>query len=394
MNLTKFPKLKSIMLAVGLLLGAVAAAQPMIPTAPSVAGSAWILIDANTGAVLTKSNADQQLPPASLTKMMTIYVVSEEIKAQRLSEQDEVLVSVNAWEKGGAKSGGSTMFLPPNTRVPVIDLMRGVIIQSGNDASIALAEHIAGAEETFGQLMNQHAIELGMTGTNFLNATGLPDVGHLTTARDLATLANAIITDHPEHYAMYAEKECLYNGITQPNRNRLLWRDTSVDGLKTGHTEEAGYCLVASAERDGMRLISVVLGASSDESRATESQKLLSWGFRFYETATVYSEGETVTEAKVWKGIEETANIGIGNDIEVTIPRGFEDELQADLEVQAYLEAPLAVGDEVGKISLYLDDELVAEETLVIVEAVEPAGFFARLWDALIYFVLGLLGKT
>ncbi len=371
-----------------------AVAQPMIPSAPSISGTAWILMDANTGKVLTESNADMQVPPASLTKMMTTYVASEEIGAGRLSEEDEIMISVNAWEKGGAKSGGSTMFLPPNSTATVIDILRGIIIQSGNDASIAIAEHIAGAEETFAQLMDQQAIELGMNSSNFVNATGLPDPGHLTTARDMAILANATIQKHPEHYAIYKEKEFEYNGITQPNRNLLLWRDTSVDGLKTGHTEEAGFCLVASAQRDDMRLISVVMGTSSEEARATETQKLLSWGFRFFETVSIYQAGDEISQEKVWKGMADTTSVGLADEVMVTIPRGFEDEIEARVEIQSYLEAPLAEGDEVGQIALYLDDELVAEEKLVVTAAVEPAGFFARLWDALIYFVLGLLGKV
>ena len=388
----KFPRV----LLFFLLLSPAAAllAQPIIPSPPDIAGSAWIMMDANTGKVLMEHNADERLPPASLTKMMTEYVASAEIAAGRLSEQDEVLVSVNAWEKGGAKSGGSTMFLPPNMPAKVIDLLRGIIIQSGNDASIALAEHIAGSEETFAQMMNQKAVELGMDSTQFANATGLPAPGHLTTARDLATLAQAIIRDHPTHYMLYAEKEFEYNGITQPNRNLLLWRDSSVDGLKTGHTEEAGYCLVASAEREGMRLITVVLGTASEAARATETQKMLAWGFRFYETADVYAAGDFIGEERVWKGVEDTVRIGFGDDVRLTIPRGASERVQADVEVLAYLEAPLAAGDEVGTIRLTLDGEPVAEQKLVVLDGVESAGFFARLWDSIVYFVLGLIGKV
>lgn len=295
--------MKHHLLAFALLIATTCAyAQPIIPSAPQIDAKAWILIDAATGTVLTEHNADEMLPPASLTKMMTAYIVSDEIEAGRLSESEEVLVSVNAWEKGGAKSGGSTMFLAPNSRVPVIDLMRGVIIQSGNDASIVLAEHLAGSEEGFADVMNQRAQQLGLTSTQFRNATGLPDEGHYTTARDLSTLAAAMIENHPEHYAIYAEKEYEYNGIKQPNRNQLLWRDSSVDGMKTGHTEEAGYCLVASAERSGMRLISVVMGTDSMNARTSESQKLLTWGFRSYMTYDAYSAEDVLTTADVWKG--------------------------------------------------------------------------------------------
>jgi D-alanyl-D-alanine carboxypeptidase (penicillin-binding protein 5/6) len=370
-----------------------ALAQPLIPAAPELAATAWLLMDSKTGRVLAEHNADEILPPASLTKMMTTYIVSEEIEAGRLNESDMVRVSVNAWETGGAKSGGSTMFLPPNEDASVIDLMRGVIIQSGNDAAIALAEHIAGDEQAFADIMNQQATILGMTNTHFVNSTGLPDEAHMTTARDLAKLAAAIIEDHPEHYDIYAEKEFEYNGITQPNRNQLLWRDSSIDGLKTGHTEAAGYCLVASGERNGMRLVSVVMGTRSEQSRATESQKLLSWGFRYYMTHRLYGADDQLSSERVWKGRTDSVDLGVAEEIYLTIPRGAEDLLEASMSIESTLEAPIAVGDQLGTLSISYEGEEILIRPLVAKTAVEQAGFFARFWDGLKLFMMKIFGQ-
>jgi len=369
-------------------------AQPLIPAAPELAASAWLLIDAKTGSVLAEHNADEQLPPASLTKMMTSYIVSEEIIAGRISEEDEAIVSENAWRKGGASSGGSTMFLPPNEPAKIMDLMRGVIIQSGNDASIALAEHVAGSEEVFADVMNQQAQRLGMRDTYYANATGLPDAGHVTTARDLATLAKATINDHPEHYEIYAEKFFEYNGIRQTNRNQLLWQDASIDGLKTGHTEEAGYCLVASGERNGMRLISVVLGARNEKARSTESQKLLSWGFRYYITHQLYSAGEVLETQRLWKANQDTVELGIAEDVFLTIPRGAEDLLDASMSVGSILEAPLSLGEQVGEIEVTYQGEPILNEPLVVTSEVERASLFSRLWDSILLFFMGLFGRV
>ena len=368
-------------------------AQPLIPAAPELAAEAWLLMDTKTGRVLAEHNADQLLPPASLTKMMTAYIVSEEIAAGRLSEQDLVRVSVDAWERGGTKSGGSTMFLPPNEDATVIDLLRGVIIQSGNDAAIALSEHIAGGEDAFADVMNQQATILGMTNTHFANSRGWPDPSHLTTARDLAILATAVIENHPEHYSIYAEKEFEYNGITQPNRNQLLWRDSSIDGLKTGYTEEAGYCLVSSGVRNGMRLVSVVLGARNEQARATESQKLLSWGFRYYMTHRLYGAEDVLSTEQVWKGKTDSVDLGIGEEIYLTIPRGAEDLLDAQLSVESVLQAPLALGEQVGSLSISYQGEEILSKPLVTQAEVEPAGFFARLWDGLKLFLSKLFGR-
>ena len=368
-------------------------AQPLIPAAPELAAKAWLLIDARTGSILAEHMADEQLPPASLTKMMTSYIVSEEIEAGRISEDDEALVSENAWRKGGTSSGGSTMFLPPNESAKIIDLMRGVIIQSGNDASIALAEHVAGSEEVFSDVMNQQAQRLGMRNTYFANSTGLPDPSHLTTARDLATLAKAIINDHPEHYEIYSEKSFEYNGISQNNRNRLLWQDASIDGLKTGYTDEAQYCLVASGERNGMRLISVVLGARSEGARSTESQKLLSWGFRYYITHQLYSAGEQLETQKLWKANQDTVSLGIAEDIYLTIPRGAEDLLDATMSVGSVLQAPLALGEEVGSAQITYQGEPIFDVPVVVTSEVEKAGFVNRIWDSIMLFFLGLFGR-
>ena len=383
----------TILIVFALLWTVQSVAQPLIPAPPELAAKAWLLMDSKTGKILAEHGADEILPPASLTKMMTAYIVSEEIASGRLSEDEMVQVSVNAWDKGGAKSGGSTMFLPPNEDVSVINLMRGVIIQSGNDASIVLAEHVAGSEEAFADVMNQQAQLLGMKNTYFANATGLPDDSHRTSARDLALLARAVIEDHPEHYPIYSERNFEFNGISQPNRNQLLWRDSSIDGLKTGHTEEAGFCLVASGKRNDMRLISVVLGTRSQQARATESQKLLSWGFRYYMTHRLYGAEDVLSSEVVWKGQADLVNVGVEEEIYLTIPRGAEGLLDATLSVESVLTAPLQAKQQVGTLSITYQDQLLLEAPLVTAMAVEPAGFFARLWDGIRLFLTKMFGK-
>ena len=361
-------------------------AKVLIPASPQLAAKAWILLDANTGKVLVEHNADEQLPPASLTKMMTSYIVASELHSGKIKEQDLVPISVTAW-----KMGGSKMFVREGTSVPLVDLLRGVIIQSGNDASVALAEYLAGSEGAFADVMNQQATLLGMSSTTYHNATGWPADGHLTTARDLSLLARALIQDHPQQYSIYAEKYFEYNGINQPNRNRLLWRDSSVDGLKTGHTEEAGYCLVASAVRKGMRLVSVVMGAKSEESRAQESQKLLAYGFRYYETGKVYSAGDVIQEnTPVWYGVEDKVNLVVSEDVYLTIPRGAKDDLDAKILVDGIIKAPLMDKQELGRLSVSYEGESVLNLPLVADHAIEEAGIFARLWDAISLFIHGL----
>ena len=367
-------------------------AQQLIPAPPELAAKAYILIDANTGHILVENNADMPLPPASLAKMMTTYIVSNEIAAGRMTKDEMVLISDNAWEKGGAKTDGSTMFLNPRTRVSVSDLMRGVIIQSGNDASIALAEHISGDEIAFSDVMNHQASLLGMDSTQYYNSTGLPYEGMVSTARDLSLLARAIIQDHPEHYSIYSEKYFKYNNINQPNRNRLLWRDSSVDGLKTGHTNAAGYCLVSSAKRREMRLISVVMGADSDKARARETQKLLSYGFRHYDTKTIYATGDIIKEnAKVWYGKEEFLNLTIADNVILTLPRGAQESLSANIFVDEQIKAPIAAGQELGRLQVSLNDEVLIDIALVAEKDVAQSGFFARFIDWIVLSITQLM---
>ncbi len=360
---------------------AVSARPVIIPAPPQLASSAYILMDYNTGRVLVEKNADKSLPPASMTKMMTSYIVSSEIDRGAISPNDLVEISVKAWKKGGSK-----MFVREGTRVYVKDLLRGVIIQSGNDASIALAEHIAGSEEAFADVMNQQAALLGMKNTVFKNATGWPDDGHLTTARDLAILGQALIRDFPTHYNLYAEKYFSYNGINQPNRNKLLFTDKTVDGIKTGHTEEAGYGLAASSMKNDMRLISVVMGTRSESARASESQKLLSYGFRYYHTHKLYSRGDSVNAARVWKGQTESVNLVLPTDVYLTVPRGSEKSIQAEVHVDQTIEAPVQQGQELGNVTITLEKEELLNIAVVAENAVEKAGFFTRVFDSLQLF--------
>ena len=356
-------------------------AAPIIPPPPSIAASSYLLIDAKSKKVLVEKNSAQRLPPASLTKIMTAYIVEEEIKSGRLKMDEAAPISVKAW-----RTGGSKMFVREGTEVAVTDLLKGVIIQSGNDASVALAEHIAGSEDAFADMMNQQAVALGLTNTNFLNATGLPDEEHYSTAEDLAQLTIALILNHPEQYQLYAQRSYKFNNIDQPNRNKLLWRDRSVDGVKTGYTSAAGYCLVASAERNGVRLVSVVMGTDSDEARMRESQKLLSYGFRNFDTQTLYQEGINLQQLDIYFGQSEKIDLGVGEDITVTFPRGYYDDIQVEMVLPEYLEAPIAVATQVGEIRLTLDDELLYSAPLQTLQAVEESNFFSRLGDSIYLF--------
>jgi len=354
------------------------------PSAPTIIAKSYILQDFASGRIVAEQNSDQRLPPASITKLMTAYVVSQELKMGNIKLEDEVLISEKAWRMVGSRS-----FIEVNTKVPVEVLLRGMIIQSGNDAAVALAEHIAGSEETFAQMMNQYAQQLGMFNTNYENSTGLPGDNHFTTARDIATLSAAIIRDFPDHYEWYAEKEFTYNNITQHNRNKLLWRDKSVDGLKTGHTEEAGYCLAASAKRSGMRLISVVLGTRSENARAQETQKLMNYGFRFFETHALYQALDQVAETKVWKGATKQVALGLEQTLSVTVPRGRYKELVATTNIQQPLIAPIAVGSQLGEVEIRLGDELIAKQPLIAVHAVEQGSWWRRLLDSLLMLIWG-----
>lgn len=361
-------------------------AAALVPQAPKLAANAYLLMDADSGHIIVEHNADEKVPPASLTKMMTAYILAYEVEVGNVSLADEVRISENAW-----RTEGSRMFIQEGKFVLLEDLMRGVVIQSGNDASVAVAEHIAGSEEAFADLMNQHAARLGMKNTRFYNSTGLPDEGHLTTARDLAILARAIINDYPEYYAVYAEKEFTFNKIRQPNRNKLLWRDNTVDGLKTGHTQAAGYCLVASAKKDGQRLISVVMGAKSTESRAQESQKLLTYGMRFFESHTLYDAGESLQRVRVWGGEADYLNLVVTEDMMVTVPRGQAKNLQANIEINPEITAPIEQDQALGSLRIVLDGELVAEQTLVAAKAVADGGFIKNMTDGVAKFMQGVL---
>ncbi len=381
-----------VIFSVSVLISLSVNSKQMIPAEPSINAKSWILIDASTGTVILENNADLRLPPASLAKMMTTYITSNEIKAGRMKPEDLVTISDNAWRKGGAKTGGSTMFLDPRSKVPVIDLMKGVIIQSGNDASIALAEHISGGEIAFADLMNQQAELLQMTNSEFKNSSGLPEEGMYSSARDLSKIANAIIKDHPTSYKIYSEKYFKHNNINQPNRNRLLWRDKSVDGLKTGRTDEAGFCLVASAEREDMRLISVVLGASNDETRSRESQRLLSYGFRHFNTQTLFKSKEIMkTDVKIWFGTEKFLNLTIDEDAILTFPRGAEDDLKAEFTIDEVIKAPVKVGDPLGLLKISLENELLLEIPLVSSQNITKGNFISRIIDWLVLFFTNLL---
>lgn len=362
-----------------------AKAQVMIPAAPQLAATAWILMDAHSGKIITEHNADKRIPPASLTKMMTSYLLEYELKQGNVALNDQVRISVKAW-----RTPGSRMFIREGTYVSVSDLLRGVIIQSGNDASVAVAEHLAGSEESFADIMNQHAHVMGMNNTQFRNATGLPEEGHYSSARDLAMLSRVKILDYPEHYTIYSEREFTYNNITQSNRNRLLWRDNTVDGLKTGHTDDAGYCLAASAEREGMRLISVVMGARSDEGRAQESQKLLTYGFRYFETKRLYEQYQVLNKAKIWKGTIDSIQLGLTEDLYATLPRGHLGDLRADMQINPNIKAPISAGTELGTLIIILGDEIITQKPLVALDNIPKAGFFKSLWHSLVMFFVSL----
>ncbi|MGB1239756.1 MAG: D-alanyl-D-alanine carboxypeptidase family protein [Pseudomonadales bacterium] len=362
------------------------AAQQLIPAAPQIAATGYIIMDADTGEVIAEKNARKRFPPASLTKMMTSYITEYELTKGNIGLNDKVLVSEKAW-----KSEGSRMFIKEGTQVEVGKLLKGIIIQSGNDASVAMAEYIAGSETAFASLMNQHAELLGMKDTHFGNATGLPMEGHYSSAYDLAILAQAIIQRYPQHYGIYSEKFFTYNNIRQPNRNKLLWRDKTVDGLKTGHTNEAGYCLVASAKRDGMRLITVVLGTKSEEARAQESQKLLAYGFRFYRTHKLYSANDQLSVAKVWGGAGDAVRLGLAEGLSVTIPRGQAKGLKATMDINNDIKAPVVAGQSYGVVRVTLDGKEVRQVPLVAMDSVQEGGFFKKLWHSILLFFIGLL---
>jgi D-alanyl-D-alanine carboxypeptidase (penicillin-binding protein 5/6) len=373
--------MKFLLALLSSLVVSVAAAQQStlpVPPPPTVAAKSWVLYDFLAAQVIAAQNPNERIEPASLTKMMTAYLTYEALKQKRITLDQVVPVSPRAW-----KAQGSRMFIEPNKPVTVDELIRGMVIQSGNDACVALAEAIAGSEEVFAQMMNQQAQKLGMKDTNFMNATGLPDPKHQTTAYDMALLAAALIRDFPEHYKLNSQREFRYNNITQANRNRLLWTDPYVDGVKTGHHEAAGYCLVASAKRDSRRLISVVTGTASEAARATESQKILNYGFQFYDTVKVYARDQTVATIKVWKGTENNVRIGFDHDFFLALPKGDAAKLRASMETRQPLLAPLAAGQEVGTLKLSLEEKPVGDYPLVALANVPVAGLFGRGIDML-----------
>ena len=369
-----FSQLIAVLLAFAPLL--VFGQTSVTPKAPAIGASAFLLVDFDSGQVLAELEPDRPLEPASLTKIMTAYVVFAELAEGNISLTDEVLISEKAW-----KTGGSKMFVEVDTRVSVDDLLKGVIVQSGNDSSVALAEFIAGDESTFAALMNQYSAKLGMSGSNFTNATGLPDEEHYTTAADLALLSAAMIRDFPELYQLHAVRKFVYNDIEQLNRNKLLWRDESVDGIKTGYTSSAGYCMVTSAQRDDMRLISVILGSANEKTRAKESQALLNFGFRFYESHQPYGASEPITRVRVWKGEAEDFALGLLSDLDVTVPRGQYKKIEAIVELDVDIEAPVLKGEAHGRVVLKLGEEIVAERELVALEDVPEGGIWRQLTD-------------
>lgn len=356
-----------------------AANNLIIPASPTIAARGYFLMDFDSGQILTEKNADDRLAPASLTKIMSTYVVFQELQAGQLALDEPVIISKKAW-----KTPGSKMFIEVNKHVSVEDLLKGVIIQSGNDASVALAEHIAGDEETFARLMNQHAKRLGMINSNFHNSTGLPAKNHYTTAHDLAILSQALIREFPDYYQWFKEKDFTFNNIKQSNRNKLLWRDDSVDGIKTGYTEKAGYCLVASAKRNDMRLISVVMGTRNQNARARENQNLLNYGFRFFETHKLYDAQQKLTEAKVWKGETNILSLGINDDLYVTVPRRHYDDLKAVMSVDSRIIAPVGAGQTFGSIAITLQDETIIQKPLVALSPIAIGSIFQKLYDTVL----------
>ncbi len=357
-------------------------AELPIPKAPSTGAKSFVIQDFNSGRIIAEENSDTPVEPASITKMMTAHIVFNELASGNLALTDMVTISEKAW-----RTPGSRMFVEVGKQVSVEDLLLGLIIQSGNDATVALAEHIAGSEETFAALMNRHAEEIGLTGSHFMNSTGLPDEQHYMTARDIARLAALTIEQYPEYYKWYSQKEFTFNDITQYNRNKLLWQDDSVDGIKTGHTESAGYCLATSALRDGMRLITVVLGTGSENARIEASQALLNYGFRFFETHKLYDAGTPLTSTRIWKGATDTATLGLDKPLYVTIPRGQYKSLDASMSINNRVIAPVAADQALGTVQVKLGDEIVAEQQLVSLNAIGEGSIWQRIMDeALLYF--------
>ncbi len=354
-----------------------AAAKP-IPKAPDIAATSYILMDFKSGKILAEKNADKRVEPASITKLMTAYLVDKALEDEDISLSDPVTISEKAWRMQGSK-----MFIEVGKQVTVEKLIKGMIIQSGNDATVALAEHVAGSEKAFSEYMNHQSRQLGMTNSNFVNSTGWPNKEHYSTARDIAKISQAIIRDYPEAYRQYSIKEYTFNNIRQFNRNRLLWRDSAVDGLKTGHTEAAGYCLASSAVKEGMRLIAVVLGTKSKKARTQQSQTLLNYGFRFFESHELYKAKETLKTARVWYGDQEQVTLGVPQPVSVTISRGRYNDLDASIEINQKISAPIASGQELGQLVIKLDSKVIASSPLVAMHSINDGGIIQKTLDSI-----------
>ena len=363
--------------------------QSFVPNAPELNLKSYILIDPNTNTVIAESNSDGQIEPASMTKVMTAYVVADQIKNNLISLEDEVLISEKAW-----KMGGSKMFIEVGKRVSVLDLLKGIMIQSGNDASVAIAEYVGGTEDGFVDLMNAYAGSIGMNSTYFANSTGLPSEGHLTSASDLAILTSKFITNFPDKYSLFKEKEFEYGGITgnKFNRNKLLWRDDTSDGVKTGHTSSAGYCLIGSAKRANMRLITVVAGSDSSNNSFSDTQRLLEYGFRFYATQKYFEINKEYTTSKVWGGKIDTLSLGVEEDISITLPRTSFKDIKVNYKVKNNIQAPITKGQEIGTLELISNNEIVLTSSLIALEEVEAKGFFGRLWSRFVLWIMSLFG--
>ena len=354
-----------------------------VPPPPQIQGKAWVLMDYATGQVIAGDNENERVEPASITKVMTSYVVAAEMKSGKVKGDDQVMMSEHAWREGGAGTEGSYSGFEVNKTAPLIEMEKGMVIQSGNDAAIALAEHVAGSDDAFASLMNAYAQRIGMKSSHFVNPHGLSEPEHYSTARDLANLGRALIRDFPEAYSYNKIKEYTVGPITQQNRNLLLWRDPSVDGIKTGHHSGAGYCLMASAKRGDQRLVSVVMGSTSENQRAVDSQALLNWGFRFFETHRLYDANKAISKQKVWKGAADEVQLGVAEPMLVSTPRGKYAQLKPSMDIPKTLIAPIAKGQKIGTVKVTLDGKVVAERPLVALSAVEEGGFFKRMWDEL-----------
>jgi len=379
--------MKNLLLISTILLSSFAQSQSFVPDSPPLDVKSYILLEPNTGTVIAEFNSENPIEPASMTKIMTSYVVADQISNGLISPEDDVLISEKAWKMQGSKT-----FIEAGKRVKVSDLLKGIMIQSGNDASVAIAEYAGGTEEGFVDLMNAYAASLGMNNTLFQNATGLPNENHFSSAKDLANLTSNYINKFPEEYSLYKEKQFTFNNIKQLNRNKLLWRDESADGVKTGHTDAAGYCLVGSAKRGGMRLITVVAGSSSDKDRFSDTQRLLEYGFRFFATQKVISADQQLKEISIWGGLTDSLKIGVLNDVSLTLPRTSFKDLQINYKHRNNIQAPVKKGEVIGSLEIVSGSEVVYSENLIALESIDSKGFFGRIWSKFVLWIMGLFG--